>query len=159
MISPDELDAMLARGATAEKIVNAVKASIATELKKREATRLKDDAEFEEFWQAYPERDGPNFKPAARRAWEKTRHRIGSHRRLMAAVKAYARLRCSQDPKYTLTAATWLYRGGWEKLLLGADETRKPKRQDTHSYRVWDMLVDHFCRLEIWMPMNGPDPL
>lgn len=72
------------------------------------------DQRFEEFWAAYPRKQG---KGAARKAWRKIRPGAPLHGRIMAAVKDNA----ARNPQwlrdggqFVPNPATWLNQERWE---------------------------------------------
>lgn len=71
------------------------------------------DAEFEEFWAAYPKRPN-NPKKSAKLKYVNARKRNILHETIMAGVNAYAKSRKGEDPKYTKLAETWLNKECWE---------------------------------------------
>jgi len=71
------------------------------------------DADFQEFWAAYPKRPGNPKKPAKLK-YVNARKRSVPHETIMAGVNAYAQSRKGEDPKYTKLAETWLSKECWE---------------------------------------------
>lgn len=76
------------------------------------------DADFAEFWAAYPKRPN-NSKAAAKKKYIAARRRNVSHETIMAGVKAYAATRNEavakgDNPHFTQMAETWLNKAGWE---------------------------------------------
>lgn len=72
-------------------------------------------AEFDEFWAAYPKRPGNPKAPAATK-YRYVREKIKiPHETLLQAVKAYAATREGEDPKFTAQAVTWLNQRRWEE--------------------------------------------
>lgn len=71
------------------------------------------DAEFEEFWAAYPKRPNNPKKPAKLK-YMAARKRGVAHDVIMAGVNDYAETRANEDPKFTKLAETWLNKECWE---------------------------------------------
>lgn len=77
-------------------------------------TNISADAEFDEFWAAYPKRPN-NPKAPAKAKYLNARTRLNvSHETLLQAAKAYATTREGEDPKFTAQAVTWLNQRRWE---------------------------------------------
>lgn len=77
--------------------------------RKAEADAL--DADFEEFYAAYPRHVG---KAAARKAYKAASKAGADPVDLVKRARLYAIQREGQDPKYTAHPATWLNQGRWE---------------------------------------------
>jgi predicted transcriptional regulator len=78
------------------------------------------EAEFEEFWAAYPKRP-INPKHPARLKFHHARRLLNVQcETLVNAAKAYAATRAGKDPAYTAQAVTWLNQRRWEE---GEDPT------------------------------------
>lgn len=69
------------------------------------------EAEFEEFWAAYPKRPNNPRKPAMV-AFKKARRNV-SQKQLLTAVGEYAAFMAGEPPKYVAMAATWLNGERW----------------------------------------------
>ena len=66
---------------------------------------------FDEWWEAYPRRDG---KIAARKAFDRAlKNRQATVDELIAGARRYAAARAGQDPKFTKVPTTWLNGGHW----------------------------------------------
>ncbi|TXN00568.1 helix-turn-helix domain-containing protein [Methylobacterium sp. WL64] len=66
---------------------------------------------FDEWWQAYPRRDG---KIAARKAFDRVlKNRSATIEELIAGARRYAEARAGDDPKFTKVPTTWLNGGHW----------------------------------------------
>lgn len=66
---------------------------------------------FDEWWQAYPRRDG---KIAARKAFDRVlKKRSATVDELIAGARRYAEARAGDDPKFTKVPTTWLNGGHW----------------------------------------------
>lgn len=71
------------------------------------------DAEFAEFWAAYPRRPG-NSRKDALKAYGKARQKLKvPQEAILAGTKAYAAFREGEPPLYTKTAAAWLNAEMW----------------------------------------------
>lgn len=80
------------------------------------------DADFAEFWAAYPKRPN-NSRKKAMAAYSKARKKTKvTAEVLLTAVKAYAAYRAGEDPQYTALTSTWLNEERWE-----CDYTMHPK--------------------------------
>lgn len=73
------------------------------------------DADFEEFWAAYPKRPNNPKQPAKAKYLHARRRLHASRETLVNAARAYASSRAGQDPTYTAMAATWLNQRRWEE--------------------------------------------
>ena len=81
----------------------------------KETSNISYDAEFAEFWAAYPKRPGNPKAPAAAK-YRYVREKIKiPHEALLQAAKAYAASREGEDPKFTAQAVTWLNQRRWEE--------------------------------------------
>jgi hypothetical protein len=69
------------------------------------------DADFEEFWSAYPKRPN-NPRKKAMAAYRKARNNV-SQKQLLTAVALYAAYMAGEDPKFVAMAATWLNDERW----------------------------------------------
>jgi hypothetical protein len=95
------------------------------------------DAEFEEFWQAYPKRPGNPKAPAAAK-YRYVREKIKIPREtLLSAVKAYAASRDGEESKFTAQAVTWLNQRRWE-------EDYEPAEVPTASDADLDAIVGKY---------------
>lgn len=65
------------------------------------------DAEFEEFWAAYPPKPA-NPRKKAKDKYIAIRKQKVSHETIVNAAKKYAAMRAGEDPKFTAQAVTWL---------------------------------------------------
>lgn len=66
---------------------------------------------FDEWWRAYPRRDG---KIAARKAFDRVRKQnLATDDELVAGAQRYAEARAGQDPQFTKMPTTWLNGGHW----------------------------------------------
>lgn len=73
------------------------------------ATRTPDSQEFEEFWKAYPKREGPNPKAEARKVFEALMKRGADPQAIIAAVRRYAIAEKSNiGTRFIPHASTWL---------------------------------------------------
>ena len=72
-------------------------------------------AEFDEFWAAYPKRpNNPKAPAAAKYRYVREKIKI-PHEALLQAAKAYAATREGEDPKFTAQTVTWLNQRRWEE--------------------------------------------
>ena len=69
------------------------------------------DAEFEEFWAAYPKRPN-NPRKKAMAAYRKARKNV-SQKQLLTAVGLYAAYMAGENPKFVAMASTWLNEERW----------------------------------------------
>lgn len=105
--------------------------------RKKETSNISYDAEFEEFWQAYPKRPG-NSKKDALKAYTKARKKLEVlHQDIMTGVKAYAAYREGEPPQYTKTASAWLNGWMWE-----SDWTVPVKKSEPETPEATDADLD-----------------
>ena len=86
--------------------------------RKKEPSVISYDADFADFWSAYPKRPN-NSKAAAKVKYTLARKRGVSHETIMAGLKEYAAMRNAavangDNPHFTKMAETWLNKAGWE---------------------------------------------
>lgn len=116
------------------------------------ATRDATDDAFEEFWKAYPKRDGANPKEPAAKLF-RAAVRAGT---AAADIIAGARQCAVADAKnvgtpYIPQAVKWLRDKRWRDYQAGPPETDKPID--------WDNFVSMYVKLGIWSKhAPGPDP-
>jgi DNA-binding transcriptional ArsR family regulator len=77
--------------------------------------------EFEDWWRAYPRRDGSKAK--AYESWSKVISRIDAATLLEQTIM-YARSRHGQDSRFTPHATTWLNQDRWETVESVATKPR-----------------------------------
>ncbi len=88
------------------------------------ATRPVRDEVFEEFWKAYPKREGANPKTPARKSFDAALKSGVDPPAIIAGARAYA-----ADPStkigtsYVAQAVTWLKQKRWEDHVSGTTET------------------------------------
>jgi hypothetical protein len=89
------------------------------------------DADFEEFWAAYPKRPN-NPRKTAMAAYRKVRARSDvSQKQLLEAVSAYAASMLGKDTQYIAMASTWLNSERWTcdfaqaEKVIAAHQTAK----------------------------------
>jgi len=90
---------------------------------------LVDDAEFDEFWAAYPSRK-PHSNPkvkAKEKYLELRRKKNVSRETLVNAAKKYAAARAGEDPLYTAQAKTWLNQWRFEDDYAADEVAAKPE--------------------------------
>lgn len=118
-----------------------------TESEKKEesrAGRLGDrtagDQEFEEFWKAYPKREGPNPKAEARKAFSALMKRGVNPASIVAAVKKFAVAeRATIGTRFLPHASTWL-RGQRFEDYLGPPPTAGPPQPPAQNLPSDDEL-------------------
>ena len=101
-----------------------------TDLRTRPNIPSADDAQFDAFWKAYPNKVG---KKAARKAWDKAKDRPPVED-VILAVKAQAQTKkwTKDNGQYIPNPATWLNQGRWDDEL--PPEDTPPKRDyGTHK--------------------------
>lgn len=86
---------------------------------------------FEQFWEAYPRKEG---KLDAYNAWRSASH-FNNPSHLIAAAGRY-RDNPNRDPRYTKTPTRWLNTRGWE------DGPAEPPRPQQPTNRPWAMTYD-----------------
>ena len=99
------------------------------------------EADFSEFWAAYPKRPNNSRKKAFTRYMQARRKEGVTHEILMAAVKAYAAYRDGKDPEYTALASTWLNEERWENDYTLDGGTDRPKPQMEAAEKWLDEIV------------------
>jgi hypothetical protein len=83
-----------------------------------------EEADFEEFWAAYPRRPNNPKQPAKAKYLHARRRLHASRETLLLAVRSYAASRVGQDPTYTAMAATWLNQRRWEEFAEPSKPTQ-----------------------------------
>lgn len=76
-----------------------------------EPSSISSDADFEEFWAAYPKRPN-NPRKKAMAAYRKARKNV-SQKQLLTAVGLYAAYMAGENPKFIAMASTWLNEERW----------------------------------------------
>lgn len=72
--------------------------------------------DFEEFWAAYPKREGGNPKRGAFQKWDRLVRNGATREQLVRAASNYARERMGEEPRFTKQAVTFLGpSGAWEE--------------------------------------------
>jgi hypothetical protein len=69
---------------------------------------------FDEFWKAFPSRDGDNPIEPARAAWREVVAGGAEAERMIAAAKAYAASVAGRERRYVASAARWLGERRWQ---------------------------------------------
>lgn len=89
-------------------------------------------AEFDEFWAAYPKRSPhSNPKHPAKLKFVNARTRLNvSHETLMAAVKGYAAAVAGKNPEMIAQAVTWLNQRRWEEEYEAPVQPEQPSQID-----------------------------
>lgn len=82
-----------------------------TEAKPGKRTPAEVEALFDEFWKAYPRKDG---KKKARESWDSVCKAGTDPRELINAAVNFTRSRQGEDPRFTPYAATWLNQERWK---------------------------------------------
>lgn len=78
-----------------------------TEITSETTKYILSDAEFDEFWAAYPPKPA-NPRKKAKDKYIAIRKQKVSHETIVNAAKKYAAMRAGEDPKFTAQAVTWL---------------------------------------------------
>lgn len=89
------------------------------------------DAEFEEFWSAYPKRPN-NPRKQAMVAYCKARKNV-SQKQLLEAVGKYAAYMAGENPKFIAMASTWLNQERWNCDFSKTSEVVKSYNQVKYS--------------------------
>jgi hypothetical protein len=114
---------------------------------------LIDGSGFEGWWPHYPRKVG---KAKAADAFAKALEKAPFDR-LLAAVKAYARERVSEDPKFTKHPATWLNGEHWNDYPPPPKEGETgPVYHDEHTRRL-RARIRSFQNTGVW-PFDEPRP-
>lgn len=127
-----------------------------TEKKPKTEKDISVDFDFEEFWAAYPRRNGPNPKIKAREKYAQARRAKVSHETLMAGVNKLAASRKGEDPKFTPQAATWLNQRRWEDDNSIADSIPDVSQEFFDEIaNGYPGVVDPGVRLELAKMISG----
>lgn len=110
-----------------------------TEKEPKTERNISYDADFEEFWAAYPKRPN-NAKKPARLKYIAARRRGVSHETIMAGVNIYALNRVNENPMFTKQAETWLNKECWDNEF----EVKVGPEPQAVSDEMLDQLVDAF---------------
>ena len=109
-------------GVTPVTPVTAVTAVTAVKEEKREeetqsapAARESESADdlFEEFWRAFPKREGDNPEAPARAAWRKAIGSGANPAEIIAGARAYAAATADRERKFIASAGRWLSEERW----------------------------------------------
>lgn len=82
---------------------------------------------FNEFWSAYPKRDGPNPKKPAQLKFIALAKRGENVDAIIAAAKLYAHTMAASEPKFIAMAQTWLNQERWNDLESTATDEERYK--------------------------------
>ncbi|MEI2388122.1 DUF1376 domain-containing protein [Breoghania sp. JC706] len=72
------------------------------------------DQKFEEFWQAYPKREGPNPKNPCVRKFKSAIKAGAEPDQMIQAARAYAAQMSGEPPKFVAQTQTWLNQKRWQ---------------------------------------------
>jgi len=75
---------------------------------------------FEEIWKAFPRKPNMPGKDVCKREYKRVLKKV-SHSDLMRAVRAYAKSRENEDPKFHSRLSKWLRDGNYEGFLTGPE--------------------------------------
>ncbi|WP_065327243.1 helix-turn-helix domain-containing protein [Tritonibacter mobilis] len=75
---------------------------------------------FEEIWKAFPRKPNMPGKDVCKREYKRVLKKV-SHAELMRAVRAYAKSRENEDPKFHSRLSKWLRDGNYEGFLTGPE--------------------------------------
>jgi hypothetical protein len=112
-----------------------------TEKTQKTEEYISAQAEFDEFWAAYPKRPGNPKAPAIAKYVNARQKLKVSHETLLQAAKAYAVTRVGEDPKFTAQAVTWLNQRRWEDYDGSAPE---PQPKATISDEAYRAVTEHY---------------
>lgn len=101
---------------------------------------ISSDADFAEFWAAYPKRPNNPKKPAKLK-YMAARKRGVPHDVIMAGINAYAQARANEDPKFTKLAETWLNKECWQDDYTLDGGANRPEPQMEAAEKWLDELV------------------
>jgi hypothetical protein len=120
------------------------------------SARVRDANAFDEFWQAYPRRDGPNPRRPAEQKFHALIKSGVEAAMLIAAVK---RLACEEAAKNNIgtrfipQAMTWLAQQRW------ADHAATALAKDTAAPQLAiEDAVKMFAKTRHWSKWAGPEP-
>lgn len=94
------------------------------------------DSAFEEFWKAYPRREGDNPKKPAKLAYSRALKRGGTPGAILAGAQALARKHPTPTP-YVPQTVTWLNQDRWADT-----ESTGPPGEVVQFRRVEDILAE-----------------
>jgi hypothetical protein len=106
-----------------DPIANPNREAVSADRPKKKEAALQ--AEFENFWQAYPLKKG---KAAARKAYAKART-TASADDILAGAQRYAQERANEDPHYTKWAQGWLNDQRWNDPVTPKAKPKLSARQ------------------------------
>jgi uncharacterized protein YdaU (DUF1376 family) len=89
------------------------------------AHKAREPDRFEEFWKAYPKREGPNSKQAARKSWKKVLGEKHNPQDIIDGVKRYRRELEEADEigtRFVCMASTYLNQERWLDDQKSSDE-------------------------------------
>jgi hypothetical protein len=109
---------------------------------------------FDEFWQAFPKRDGDNPKAPARAEWGKAIAGGADPQRVIAAAKAYAAATAGRERKYVASAARWLSERRWQS------DTPQQSTSTPAPLGVWISATspEWPAWAELWRATKGKSP-
>lgn len=83
--------------------------------------------EFDEFWEAYPKRQGDNPKAPARKKFQVARQRGVSSESLLNGARGYAEkvVHDKIEPRFVAQAVTWLNQERWADYTEAVESTAK----------------------------------
>ena len=117
--------------------------------------------EFEELWEAYPQRPA-NPKKKALHAWQARTKEGVSHTELLEGVQNYAAYRHGKDPKYTKLTATFLGPDEhWKTDYSTPAKTprsKKPRPPLTHHCVLCNINFNHPDRLAFCPECGRQEP-
>lgn len=114
------------------------------------------EEQFEEFWKAYPKREGGNPRKTALKAYLAKRKAGATHAEIMAALRAFCREQEAIGKIgscYIPMASTWLNREEWDQP---AERPEKPNATETRI-EVWRQATRIFAERGVW-PLADRSP-
>jgi uncharacterized protein YdaU (DUF1376 family) len=126
------------------------------------STKKESDTDFEEFWSAFPKREGSNPKVPAEVSYRREVAKGADPPAILAAARAYAAAQKRENggakSRYTMQAATWLNKKCW------LDEApTKPNGQATLNLEdlteeKWISWLEYCRPRGEWAKWLGPPP-
>jgi len=142
-----QLEDMLEFDPTPQQVVETVKRYLAPKPKKPRIISPRDNAQFNEFWAAYPKRQGANPRAPAFKAWDAAIKAGADPIAIIVGIKTGAGYdKADVGTKFIPQAVTWLHERRWEDAP--APIAIDPQNQEHCSYVG--------CRT---LSTGGPPPL
>jgi hypothetical protein len=150
-----------AAGVTGDVTVTAIDLEPNQETKTQTAPAARESATdvFDEFWQAFPSRDGDNPEQPALDSFRKAVAAGADPKAIIAGAKSYAGATAGRERRYIASAARWLSEGRWR----GAQSALNPNLDcpiSTPAPGVWISATSPEWRpwADHWRATKGKSP-